>query len=61
MSSSGLVNITFDVHVTSSSATLALASIYVNDQKLELHFVWTKSLEYSTDSLRSEVKEGFFL
>ena len=58
MSSSGLVKITFDVHVTSSSATLA--SVHVNDQKLELHFVWTKSLEYSTDSLRSEVKEGFF-
>ena len=42
VSSSGLVKITFDVHVTSSSATLAFSfcnSVYVNDQKLELHFV----------------------
>ena len=32
--------------------TSALVSAYVNDQKLELHFDWTKSLEYSTNSLR---------
>ena len=32
--------------------TSALVSVYVNDQKLELHFDWTKSLEYSTNSLR---------